>query len=226
MVIVSITYEEVKRALAAFQPVDEQGPRARKRRRIVQAATDLFIKHGYRKTSVDDVARAAGVAKGTIYLYAKGKNDLLVQAIVEEKRRYLEQLRDLFAPGIDPRQRLRDYIRAVVVFAQRMPLISKLLGGDHEILVALEELDPDVRAQSIALQQKFLGAMLDEAAAPQRWSERELADRSSALYVMLLSVTVFNEESVRRGLTVERYADLVADLLVNGIAPRSAGGHP
>jgi AcrR family transcriptional regulator len=226
VIMSTVTYEAVQRALAAFQHEDEEDSRARKRRRIVEAATRLFIKHGYRKTSVDDVAREAGVAKGTVYLYAKGKNDLLVQAVVEEKRRYLERVRDLFVPGIDPRERLRSYIRSVIVLAGEMPLVSRLLSGDHELLLALEELDPDVRAQSAAMQQQFLDAMLDEAAAPHRWTERDLADRSKALYAVLLSVLAINDESVRGGQPLERYADLVADMLVNGIAPRSAGGHP
>lgn len=214
-----LTYEALEQALEAFRKADGDEARERKRLRIIQAATDRFIEHGYRKTSVDDVARAAGVAKGTVYLYAKGKNDLLVQAIVEEKRRYLEHVRDLFAPEVEPRERLSRYIRTVLVLAKQMPLISKLFAGDHEILTVLEELDPEVAAQSEATQQQFLVAMLDEAAAPHRWTADELADRSRALYALLVSMMMLNESS-RRGLSLERFADLAAELLVKGIAPR------
>ena len=44
--------------------------------RILDAASALLVRHGYRKTTIDDVAREAGVGKGTIYLHWKDKNDL------------------------------------------------------------------------------------------------------------------------------------------------------
>lgn len=43
---------------------------------ILDAAESLFVRFGYRKTSVDDVAREAGIAKGTVYLYFAGKEPL------------------------------------------------------------------------------------------------------------------------------------------------------
>ena len=58
-----------------------EGKQDLKRQRIIEAATALFIEQGYRKTSLDEIARRAGVAKGTLYLYAKGKAELLMQAI-------------------------------------------------------------------------------------------------------------------------------------------------
>jgi TetR/AcrR family transcriptional regulator, regulator of autoinduction and epiphytic fitness len=47
-----------------------------KRAAILAAALDLFAKYGYRRTSMDDVARAAGIAKGTVYLHFPGKREL------------------------------------------------------------------------------------------------------------------------------------------------------
>ncbi|HET6585215.1 MAG TPA: TetR/AcrR family transcriptional regulator [Nannocystaceae bacterium] len=50
--------------------------RADKRLAILAAALDLFAKYGYRRTSIDDVARAAGIAKGSVYLHFPGKREL------------------------------------------------------------------------------------------------------------------------------------------------------
>ena len=47
-----------------------------KRETILDAAFDLFRHYGYRRTSMEDIARAAGVAKGTLYLYFTSKEDL------------------------------------------------------------------------------------------------------------------------------------------------------
>src|SRR5262247_3488590 len=47
-----------------------------KREAILQAALELFGRYGYRRTSIDDIARQAGVAKGTVYLYVENKEAL------------------------------------------------------------------------------------------------------------------------------------------------------
>lgn len=48
-----------------------------KRRRILSAALDCFEERGFAATRMEDIARSAGVAKGTIYNYFKGKEELL-----------------------------------------------------------------------------------------------------------------------------------------------------
>ena len=64
----------------------EEVRQARKRERILDAATRQFIAHGYRKASVDEIARDAGIAKGTLYLYYRTKAELLVHAVTREKQ--------------------------------------------------------------------------------------------------------------------------------------------
>ena len=61
--------------------------------RIIAAATELFTAYGYRKTSVDEIAQRAHVAKGTIYLYFRTKAGILLHAVVEEKKAYFVRLR-------------------------------------------------------------------------------------------------------------------------------------
>ncbi len=56
---------------------------AAKRARILAAAEQLYLRYGIRRTSIDDVARAAGIAKGTIYLYYDSK-ETLNAAVVEK----------------------------------------------------------------------------------------------------------------------------------------------
>lgn len=67
-----------------------------KRQRILRAATDVFAQSGYFNAKVSDIAKTAGVADGTIYLYFDGKEDLLVNIFREHTRGYLQSLeRDL-----------------------------------------------------------------------------------------------------------------------------------
>jgi TetR/AcrR family fatty acid metabolism transcriptional regulator len=67
-----------------------------KRERILRAAIDVFAQSGYFNAKVSEIAKAAGVADGTIYLYFDSKEDLLISVFREHTRGYLQSLeRDL-----------------------------------------------------------------------------------------------------------------------------------
>lgn len=51
------------------------------RRHLISVAIDCFARHGYQATSIDRIARAAGVTKGALYYHFKDKRDLLLGAI-------------------------------------------------------------------------------------------------------------------------------------------------
>src|SRR5215469_14784240 len=65
----------------ATQRIPEKDDRTLREERILDAAATLLVRWGYRKTTIDDVAREAGVGKGTIYLHWKDKNELFMAAI-------------------------------------------------------------------------------------------------------------------------------------------------
>ena len=99
-------FEVIARKLDLFLRPDADSRQARTRERILRAATELFVAYGYRKTSVEDVAGAAGVAKGTVYLYYRNKAELLLHAIALQKQQYLTELAPAFAPSLSPTGRV------------------------------------------------------------------------------------------------------------------------
>jgi len=72
------------------------GPVTDKRRLILDAAQHVFAENGFHTSTMDAVAEAAGVAKGTIYLYFKGKNELLIDLVDDRTG----QLTDMILQGI------------------------------------------------------------------------------------------------------------------------------
>lgn len=76
----------------------------------MSAAERIFARHGFFAAKVSDVAKEAGVADGTIYLYFKSKDDLLISLF---ERRMLELTQALTAAiaGKPPREQLRAFIR-------------------------------------------------------------------------------------------------------------------
>lgn len=63
-----------------------------KRERILEAAIAVFAEKGFAQTKVSEIARVAGVADGTIYLYFDNKDDLLIKAYEASMDRILESL--------------------------------------------------------------------------------------------------------------------------------------
>jgi len=82
-----------------------------KREAILRAATDVFASRGFFNSQVADVARAAGVAAGTVYLYFRSKDDLLVSIFDRTMREWIEEGRASVAPIKDPVERLRAIAR-------------------------------------------------------------------------------------------------------------------
>jgi TetR/AcrR family fatty acid metabolism transcriptional regulator len=67
---------------------------ADKRRRILDAATSVFARKGYFAARVSEIAKKAGVADGTIYLYFRSKEDILVRLFDEVMSEHVEEARE------------------------------------------------------------------------------------------------------------------------------------
>jgi TetR/AcrR family fatty acid metabolism transcriptional regulator len=65
-----------------------------KRRRILDAAVSVFARKGYFASRVSDIAKKAGVADGTIYLYFRGKEDVLVRLFDEVMSEHVAKARE------------------------------------------------------------------------------------------------------------------------------------
>ena len=193
-------------------------PTDRKRIRIVRAATLLFVRHGYRRTSVDEIARAAGVAKGTVYLYFPNKAHILLHAVAEEKRRYLGRIEQMLGGDKSPRERLRAWLRLALLLASEMPLVSRMLGADHEILHVFEELDPEMARWIQTMQLDFVAGFLHDATG-DRWSAEELRERAIVLLGVSHVAQLITDEELRGGLPLEHFTQILADMLVDGVAP-------
>ncbi len=213
------------RMIEQFVPdQDDDDPRSRKRRRILEVATELFIRQGYRKTSMDEVAREAGVAKGTVYLYFKNKTDLLMHAVAMEKFRYIGDVFEVLTGDLPPREKLREYLRNAMLLVSRMPLVSRLMQGDRELLAAMDDWNGDMGGQVAKIQTAFVGHMVRRAATDHRWTRSEADDRAKVIIGLMWASSFLSDERIRMGLSQERFAEILADMLVDGIAPSGEKG--
>jgi len=97
-----------------------------KRERILAAAERIFARHGFFAARVSEVAKEAGVADGTIYLYFKSKDDLLISLF---ERRMVEvngALRAAIA-GKPPREQLRAFVRTYLQLVHDEPTACEVV---------------------------------------------------------------------------------------------------
>ena len=104
---------------------------------ILIEAARAFARFGFKKTSVDEIARAAGVAKGTIYLAAESKEDLFYQALHREVRQWVAEVSKL----IDPREPADQLLAKMALFGfeklETSPLVHDLLTGKTKELLPM-----------------------------------------------------------------------------------------
>jgi AcrR family transcriptional regulator len=125
-----------------------QDPGARQARaaRILDAATELLLRHGYRRVTVDDVASRAGIGKGTVYLHWKTREELF-KAVFE--REVLEAVDELVRTlREDPEAwRLHRLARSYFLAIMRRPLLKAVFLADAELLGKLARPGSGAREQ-------------------------------------------------------------------------------
>ena len=206
---------EIVRQIDAFIKPEAEGRQARTRERILRAATELFVAYGYRKTSIEDIAGAARVAKGTVYLYYGNKAELLLHAIALQKQQYLTELAPAFDRSRAPQERLREMIRLGIVLSRQMPLVQRSTSGDHEIEEVLREVDAQTIAQVNEMQMAYVARLLDAATAGE-WPQ-ELVEKRAEVLIDLMFAVANGGRLVREGMPLEEYAEVVAGVIARGI---------
>jgi len=78
--------------------------------KIIETAQKLFGKYGYNRTSVDEIAKIAHIAKGTIYHYFKSKSELLEEVIKREEILLRDELKKNIDLAITPQDKLRAFV--------------------------------------------------------------------------------------------------------------------
>ncbi|HEX2576310.1 MAG TPA: TetR family transcriptional regulator [Aquihabitans sp.] len=104
--------------------------------RILDAAHEQLLDVGLRRSSVEDIARRAGIARITVYRRFGGRDDLIRAVLLREGRRLLEAV-DLAVAGIDdPDEQLVEGFTAILAATRSHPLLHRLLELESDTTVA------------------------------------------------------------------------------------------
>lgn len=185
-----------------------------KRDLILRAATKVFAQNGFFNSQVADVARVAGVAAGTVYLYFKSKDDLLVSIFERSMRTVLADGRADTRAIADPAARLRRIAR----------LHLERLGRDRDLAVVFQvELRQSVKFMerfSETFLQDYFKLIRDAIAEGQHsgaFRKDISATTATKVFFGALDEMATNWVLSRRKYDLAAEADAVADLFLNGV---------
>jgi TetR/AcrR family transcriptional regulator, fatty acid metabolism regulator protein len=185
-----------------------------KRERILRAAVDVFAQNGYFNAKVTEIARTAGVADGTIYLYFDGKEDLLITIFREYTRNYLHELEKKLA-GVN---RADERVRITITHH------LETLGNDRALAVVSQvELRHSLKFMSLLSQQEVADYLNILRKVVEQGQSEGVFRRN--LHPQLVAKSVFGilDEMVTSWILSEKeyelaeQADQIADLILTGL---------
>lgn len=183
---------------------------------ILRAAVTVFARNGYFNSKVSDVAREAGVADGTVYLYFKSKDDLLFSIITAMLDSFIAQVRAAIAPLASPLAQLREIAR----------LHLEMLGRDRDLAVVFEV---EIRHSTKFMEEfstkklsEYLDLIQQVIEAGQRAGEFRSdinARIATKVFFGALDEMATNWILSRRGKPLAAAVEPVLDLLLYGFVP-------
>ena len=150
-------------------------------RQILKTAAGMFAQKGYHQTTVDEIARALGVAKGTIYYHFKNKEELYLAIIQEGLCLLEEQMRlDMSGAKTAP-EKIKKIIGGMLAFIENESdlvflFIKELCGTD---------IQRDILAKMLSGSLGLIRGIIDEGAADGSFNEVNPEIATSSLYGMI-----------------------------------------
>ena len=197
--------------------VEPRGDARARREAILRAAIRTFARHGFFNAQVADIARAAGIAAGTVYLYFENKDDLLVSIFDRTMDEAIEEGRQALEAVTDPIARLDEIAR----------LHLARVGRDRDLAIVCQvELRQSVKFMerfSATRLREYLGIIRDAISAGQQrgvFRDGLKPTIAAKLFFGMLDEMATNWVLSPRRYPLEAESALVVDLFVNGMASR------
>ena len=202
-------------ARASKKRVSSRNSIVDKRAAILRAATCVFARNGYFNSKVADIARAADVADGTVYLYFKSKEEILHSIFDQNMAEAIAAGRALIERLSDPREKLR---RIALLHLER-------LGADRDLAIVfqvelrgstkfMEEFSAAGFAEYLAL----LRLTFEEGQRAGVFRKELNAKVVSKILFGALDEMATNWIISKRDYKLEPMADVVMDVFLGGVA--------
>lgn len=187
----------------------------KKRAHVLAVALELFRTNGYDATSLQEIADASDVLKGSLYYYFKSKSELLADVVETVHQSFSEMLED-YSESSEPLQQIRQLVVNAAIDA----------GKNQKVLVVfwreLPRVPEDRRRSIINLRdrQDELVHSLIRQAQERGEADPGLDARVAAISIGTLATSVYTWYSPSGRLSLKQIAEELGNFAINGLRAR------
>ena len=187
---------------------------------ILDAADRLLARYGYKKMTVDDLAREARIGKGTVYLHFKSKEDVVLSHVERIVRRLLDRQQVIIESGEPAAEKLRQMLLLRVMF--RFDSVQHYTESISEVLRDLRPVLLERRHRWFEEEAKAFATVIREGQRTGAFRRHDALATARSLISATNSLLPFSLSTQELGKRreVEQAASRIAELLLEGLMAR------
>jgi AcrR family transcriptional regulator len=180
---------------------------------IVENASVAFAKYGYKKTSLEDIAKLTGLTKTALYYYFKNKEELFKAVVFKEAQSLSMKIVNIVSTANNPVEQLKLYIQARMLGLQDVSIIYDIFKSElYDHLNFINE----VRATFIQEEKHLIKTILDKGIEENVFAIENTECTSETIILLLkgLEIPLFIESDIS---VQAKKLEQVTTLLLKGI---------
>jgi len=186
-----------------------------KPQQIIEAAVRVFARKGYYNSRVSDIAREAGIAAGTIYLYFKTKDDILVTLFRDKMADFVGVLRKAIAGEADAASKIRRLVSLHFRILEESPDLAEVVQVE---LRQGQKFFRGASSQEIGAYFALIGSVLEEGVAEGRFRAGLPVKVATKILFGAMDQMATSWVLGKRGYRLVDTADAVAEIFLQGVA--------
>jgi TetR/AcrR family transcriptional regulator, fatty acid metabolism regulator protein len=188
-----------------------------KPQQIIEAAVRVFARKGYYNSRVSDIAREAGIAAGTIYLYFRTKDDILVTLFRDKMAQFVASLRKAIADEPNAVAKLRRLIHLHFEMLEEDPQLAEVVQVEQR---QGQKFFRGASAHEISSYFALIASVIEEGVADGRFrSDLPIKVATKALFGAMDQMAT-SWVLGKRGYRLADTAEPLADIFLRGLGPR------
>jgi len=181
---------------------------------IYETAVKIFAKNGFDKTSVDDIAESAKIAKGTIYYHFKSKDEIFLGLIENGINDLIDEIRRSVASIDDPRAKLETMLTVQLNFYQKYRDFCKVLVSEFSHLDTVWKKDiKKIQAEY----HELIKSIIDKGKQQNQFREDLDSEAITIALFSLIAVAGLSWALLHREISIKTMHSNIISIFLNGI---------
>ncbi len=186
---------------------------------LLDAAMELFIRYGYDKTTVNEIAKNAGISKGAVYLLFDSKQAIMENLLFRESKRY--NLRWFALTDTDPQGGLLSGMyKNLLIALSASPMMTALFKSDRQILGSFLKLTP-IKSYGGLIREDFIKRLQYAGAV------RKDMDPAVTAHIMdMIAYALFSMGEIKptdKTPDMDKVFDIIAKMMDSCFTPEDGG---